>query len=104
MAKLEERRRFNHWPPIIPRVNTVVQLLLWGNNVIEGPVLARSKHENTYRIFVQTTLGYPLCLDITPGTDGSGMSDTVNDLRPWWRTIPEKHTETRHDVKVFFLD
>jgi hypothetical protein len=120
MSTLEKRRRFDDWPPEIPRVNTVVQLQFWGGDVIEGSVLSRdiiegrilsrAKHTkdsmdtyNAYKIIVQTTLGYNLSLDITPGIDGSGVNN-LGDRRPWWQTIPEKRTESRHDVKLFFLD
>ncbi|NUM25362.1 MAG: hypothetical protein HUU49_01925 [Candidatus Buchananbacteria bacterium] len=107
----EEKKRFDKWSPLIPKVGQVVQLYFGeGSSYIETTVVSREaralSHDRTNFIIWVTwpRNGGVLALDITPEALDRGMVDQTNNLKPWWRVVPCGPDQKRDYVKIYFLD
>ena len=103
---MEEKKRFEKWSPLVPKVGQVVQIQLGGHGAFEASVMGRSTEDGeTFTIW----LDWPwadgkLILDITPNASARGMVDRANNVKPYWRLVPRGPFEKRIDAKLFFLD
>lgn len=107
-AILAEEKRFEKWPPKIPKVGQTVQILI-DNEYFETTVRLRAVSEDRQTFFIVVdwpdSIQGQLKLMISPNTAGHGRVDQAADRKPWWRIVPTpQRFEEKKSVKLFFLD
>ncbi|EKD58364.1 MAG: hypothetical protein ACD_56C00146G0023 [uncultured bacterium] len=100
-----EKKRFDQWSPLIPRVGQVVQLQL-GEHIFDSAVTSRATLDReTFRIAVADPYSEKkIILEITPNASAVGMVDMAADRKPYWRVVPQDIGLTPQSVQLFFLD
>ena len=104
---MAKKKRFDKWPPLIPKVGQVIQVQVGDDKPQETTVISRHPvDERTFRIWVNWSgaLEGRLGLEITPSASGRGMVDRAEDRKPWWRTVPTSSLMDKKPVSVFLLD
>lgn len=109
-----EALRFDAWPADIPRVGQIIQVHIAKDDIIEAVVAGRRcvdtgcYSDKAYQIWFDCPWsGDVLMLDIVPDASTRDRMDHINDLKPYWRIVPQipgASSNERRGVKVFFLD
>lgn len=102
---MPNKKRYDDWPPMIPRVGQVVQIQ-FGGGIFEVVVRGRKTVDReTFAIWYEWPWGGPpQCLQITPSASPRGMADRTLGLKPYWQIVPSLPNEMPQVVSVFFLD
>lgn len=104
----EEIKRFDNWPPIIPKVGQVVQIQL-GEDIVEVAIAGRATADKeTFSVWFTNpwmvgNVG-KIVLQITPEASARGMVDRANNRKPYWRIVPNYPDKEFKAVNLYFVD